>query len=396
MQRAGSEEALQDRRWRTGSQTSIRSRVRPYEVRSSSTFSSLLKLTSHFRAGLPPPVDEDQEEYEPAKPNFPEDAAFPFSESSSAPAPNHFPRRPTFGHRRISSNAPYGNNRASLSTLSLASDGSDSDVDDSNAAPRNAFYGVGRNDTMESVVEADYHRAAQTVLPPNRVSSVPPPSQHAPRPGHDRTRSISYGNGAPPPQTDSLHPPNTFSLLWAFAHLEGSFEVDESLIKPAEFLEVKRLIAGGLAGVGVGGGTLEERRETGGWKGWLWGSRPTQGQDGRGAASLEERKDKAIKDKSVPTFSCPPSILGVDLVLEPGQSKSCMSSSPPSITISPSLTVLTLQSLSPSESPPTSLPRSEARPSASTTTSSSGRTESRSVRIPLSSPLTVEILRSAG
>ena len=42
-----------------------------------------------------------------------------------------------------------------------------------------------------------------------------------------------------------------------------------------------------------------------------------------GAASLEERKEKAVKDKSVPIFSCPASILGVDLVLEPGESKSC-------------------------------------------------------------------------
>jgi hypothetical protein len=193
---------------------------------------------------------------------------------------------------------------------------------------------------MESVVEADYHRAAQGILPPpTRISSVPP-SLHPARPGHDRTRSISYGNGAAPPQSDSRHPPNTLSLLWAFAHLEGSFEVDESLIKPAEFMEVKRLIAGGLAGVGVGGGTLEERRETGGWKGWLWGSKPAEGDERRGAASLEERKDKAIKDKSVPTFSCPPSILGVDLVLEPGQSKSCTSSFAVPLIVSHRLTFL--------------------------------------------------------
>ncbi|GAA5867750.1 hypothetical protein JCM8547_005222 [Rhodosporidiobolus lusitaniae] len=282
--------------------------------------------------GLPARVDEedDSDDQEaPAKPDFPDDAAFPFSESTSAPAPSHFPRRPTFGHRRISSNSPYGHNtRASLSTLSLASDGSESDdPDEHNRGPANSFYGVGRNDTMESIVEAGYHRAARDHAPPlNRFSSVPSPSPYAPsRPGHDRTRSISYGNGAPPPpaSSSSSYPPNTLSLLWAFAHLEGAFEVDESLIKPHEFLEVKRLIAGGLAGVGVGGGTLEERREQGGWKGWLWGSRPKQEEeDERGAASLEERKERAVKDRAVPTFSCPPSILGVDLVLEPGQSKS--------------------------------------------------------------------------
>ncbi|GAA6029152.1 hypothetical protein JCM8097_001625 [Rhodosporidiobolus ruineniae] len=274
-------------------------------------------------AGLPAPIEEENV---PEDPSFPEDAAFPPSASSSAPAPPHFPRRPTFGHRRKSSNYPYGHNtRASLSTLSLASDDSD-DGDDPGGAngsmSGNGFYGVGRNDTMESVVEADYHRAAQSAGPlTNRVHSAPSPAPYPSQPGHDRHRSQSHSNGLPPAQSASLHPPNTLSLLWAFAHLEGAFEVDESLIKPAEFLEVKRLIAGGLGGVGVGGGTLEERKETSGWKGWLWGSRPAEAEEGRAAATLEERKEKAVKDRAVPTFSCPPSILGVDLVLEPGQSK---------------------------------------------------------------------------
>ncbi|GAA5974982.1 hypothetical protein JCM11641_006789 [Rhodosporidiobolus odoratus] len=254
--------------------------------------------------------------------DFPDDAAFPPSASSSAPAPPIFPRRPTFGQKR-SSNYPYGHNsRASLSTLSLASDGSDSDPSEANPTSENGFYGMGRNDTMESVVEADYHRAAKSSGPLyNRTSSAPSLAPQL-RPGDARGRSISYANGSSPAQPDPpSHPPNTLALLWAFAHLEGSFEVDESLIKPAEFLEVKKLIAGGLAGVGVGGGTLEERRETGGWKGWLWGKQPAPAETQRGAASLEERKDRAIKDKMVPTFSCPPSILGVDLTLEPGQSK---------------------------------------------------------------------------
>ncbi|GAA5823189.1 hypothetical protein JCM11251_007517 [Rhodosporidiobolus azoricus] len=282
-------------------------------------------LPSSPSRGLAAQVEEEDPLADDLKPNFPEDAAFPPSESSSAPAPSIFPRRPTFGHRRQSSNYPYSHNtRASLSTLSLASDNDDSD-DDPNEASSNRFYGVGRNDTMESVVEAEYHRAAREVgTLNNRLSSAPAPSTYASQPGHDRRgdRSQSYSNSAPPPSDSSPpHPPNTLSLLWAFAHLEGSFEVDESLIKPAEFMEVKRLIAGGLGGVGVGGGTLEERKETAGWTGWLWGSRPAPQDDGRGAASLEERKERAVKDRSVPTFSCPPSILGVDLVLEPGKSK---------------------------------------------------------------------------
>jgi len=167
------------------------------------------------------------------------------------------------------------------------------------------------------------------------------------RPGHGRQRSISHGNPVEEEKViknQFLHPPSTIALLWAFAHLEGSFEVDETLIKPNEFLEVKQLLAGGVGGVGMGGGTLERGKNEGkgggrgGWKNWLWGTSASEGKDrggGKenesvsngadavGAASLEERKEKAVKDKSVPIFSCPPSILAVDLVLEPGESKTC-------------------------------------------------------------------------
>ncbi|GAA5951108.1 hypothetical protein JCM10213_004240 [Rhodosporidiobolus nylandii] len=272
-------------------------------------------------ASLPAPLDEDSP-VEASHADYPDDAAFPPSASSSAPAPPTFPRRPTFGRQR-SQNYPYGHSRASLSTLSLASDDSDDESYEGNNGVGNGFYGGGRNDTMESLAEADYRRAAQSAGPlTNRIASAPAPSPYAQQPGSERSRSQSYANGAPTARQQPDYPPNTLSLLWAFAHLEGSFEVDESLIKPAEFLEVKRLIAGGLAGVGVGGGTLEERKEQGGWRGWFWGRKPVSVDDGRGAGSLEERKDRAVKDRAVPTFSCPPSILGVDLVLEPGQSKS--------------------------------------------------------------------------
>jgi len=119
--------------------------------------------------------------------------------------------------------------------------------------------------------------------------------------------------------------------------------VDETLIKPNEFLEVKQLLAGGVGGAGMGGGTLERGKNEGkggGWKNWLWGGSSGEvkdrgggkesesvmnGADAVGAASLEERKEKAVKDKSVPIFSCPPSILAVDLVLEPGERKTCKS-----------------------------------------------------------------------
>ncbi|GAA5905540.1 hypothetical protein JCM5296_000389 [Sporobolomyces johnsonii] len=288
------------------------------------------RKTSASSRGLPALMDEEESSpTESPRPNFPEDAAFPIADSSSSPGRPHFPRRPTFGHQRIPSNFPYSHPRAGFSNLSLAdSDDSDYDPNDSNThLPGNGFYGVGANDTMESVVQADYEaysRKSNSAGPHStQFSPLPSPSRslYTPQPGHGRHRSISQGNDLA--RNSFLHPSNTIALLWAFAHLEGTFEVDDTLIKPAEFLEVKRLLAGGTGGVGVGGGTLEESKKSGGWRNWLWSSEPTKEEgDTRGAASLEERKEKAVKDKSIPTFSCPPSILGVDLVLEPGESKS--------------------------------------------------------------------------
>ncbi|GEM10571.1 rgp1 family protein [Rhodotorula toruloides] len=294
-------------------------------------------LRSAMQQGRAPPIDEESSPVDRQQPNFPDDAAFPVSESSSAAAPPHFPRRPTFGHQHTPSNLPYAmNSRARVSSLTLASDSdSDNDADEANTSG-NGFYGIGRNDTMESVLEAKYsHHATQQAGPlTNRLASAPSALF---RPVQERDRAISYGHESEPTSRSLLHPPNTLAVLWAFAHLEGTFEVDESLIKRAEFLEVKRLLAGGTGGVGVGGGTLEDRRTGGGWREWLgWGrggasqggsAGPGAGdrmaaEDPRGAASLEERKDRAIKDRSVPTLSCPPSILAVDLVLQPGQSKS--------------------------------------------------------------------------
>jgi hypothetical protein len=39
--------------------------------------------------------------------------------------------------------------------------------------------------------------------------------------------------------------------------------------------------------------------------------------------SLEERRNRAMNDKNYPVFSSPPSILAVDLTLEPGECKTC-------------------------------------------------------------------------
>lgn len=296
---------------------------------------------------VPPPVHGEDSSpssspYESTT-NFHEDAAFPISSSSSSPAPPSFPRRPTFGHQRVPSSSFYQNSRAGLSTLSLAD--SDSDGDEANTSG-NGFYGLGRNDTMDSVIEgslnASYGKSGKTgPLFEGLGNSI---GSNGVRPGHGRQRSISqHSPDVQETRNSFLHPPSTIALLWAFAHLEGSFEVDETLIKPNEFLEVKQLLAGGVGGVGMGGGTLERGKNEGkggGWKNWLWGGSSGEvkdrgggkesesvmnGADAVGAASLEERKEKAVKDKSVPIFSCPPSILAVDLVLEPGERKTCKS-----------------------------------------------------------------------
>lgn len=219
-------------------------------------------------------------------------------------------------------NHPYGQQHADqsnalASTFSLAnSDGSDYSASESTLdVPGQGFYGVGQNETMDSVVRDDVEDWTRRT---SGSQSAGPTSTSFPDP---RNRSISYGGNPYAPSSSYarnpfLHPPNTVTVLWSFAHLEGTFEVDDALIKPAEFNEIKRGLFDGF-GSGVGGGTLEERRGSVGWRDWLWG------EQGRRAASLEERKNSSMREKSIPTFSSPPSILGVDLVLEPGESKSC-------------------------------------------------------------------------
>lgn len=198
------------------------------------------------------------------------------------------------------------------STFSLAESAS-SDDDQYTQASNNgrAFYGVGqkggKNGTAESTGPRGSHSAGptSTIFPDarGRATSVG---------GAPNRSSPSY------PQNQFLYPANTITVLWSFAHLEGTFETDDELVKPAEFNEVKRALLEGF-GSGIGGGTLIERRTDGGWREWIFGS-----EDGtRAGATLEERKNYSMREKSVPTFSSPPSILGVDLVLEPGQSKSC-------------------------------------------------------------------------
>ena len=196
----------------------------------------------------------------------------------------------------------------------------------------------------------------------------------------------SYSAASTPPHSAPLRPSQgltevdsgTETLLWAFAQFTGSFTVENALVKNGEFLAMKRSIFGGQTGSSngldgfassahIGGGSLGAEQETNPSQGtvsgklasWIWGSssakRAPQIDRRRSSAaltadpvldashrrpsaagmhstasstistvgSLEERRSKAMNDDSYPVFSSPPSILAVDLVLEPGESKTC-------------------------------------------------------------------------
>lgn len=260
-------------------------------------------------------------EEEPSPPTTPVALSLPSLDTASSSPSTSTPSL-VISNASPLKNSPYGQqhvdqSNALASTFSLAnSDGSDFNPSDSNLdVSGQRFYGVGQNETMDSVVRDDVEDWTRRA---SGSQSAGPTSTSFPDP---RNRSVSYGGNpcaasSSHPRNPFLHPPNTVTVLWSFAHLEGTFEVDDALIKPAEFNEVKRGLIDGF-GSGIGGGTLEERKGGVGWRDWLWG------EQGRKTASLEERKNSSMREKSIPTFSSPPSILGVDLVLEPGESKSC-------------------------------------------------------------------------
>ena len=184
---------------------------------------------------------------------------------------------------------------------------------------------------MDDVTKAgmeDFSRKARSGMDPSTAGiNAADPSR----------RTASYGDGSKsglfipsiPTRNPFLHPPNSLMLLWSFAHLEGTFEVDDALIKPAEFIETKQSLIAGF-GSGLGGGTLEnDGAGSTGWGSWIWGGAGKEGgkagleKGKRAGATLEERKINTMRERSIPTFSSPPSILGVDLILAPGESKTC-------------------------------------------------------------------------
>jgi RAB6A-GEF complex partner protein 2 len=111
------------------------------------------------------------------------------------------------------------------------------------------------------------------------------------------------------------------TLMMGYAQIIGNFMIDEALIHANEFDEVKtKGIMGGKSGGGVVG--IEARRAT------SWTSLGSLGTFGLGSlftgaqpSSLAEMRDRAAS-KTIPILSTPPSILFVDIRLQPGESRS--------------------------------------------------------------------------
>ena len=113
----------------------------------------------------------------------------------------------------------------------------------------------------------------------------------------------------------------TENLMMGYAQIQGNFMIDEALIEPSEFEEVKtKGIVGGKSGGGVVG--IESKR-TGSWTGLSSFASLNIGSLFSGAqpSSLAEMRDRA-SSKSIPILSTPPSILFVDIRLAPGESRS--------------------------------------------------------------------------
>ncbi|PWY98184.1 Rgp1-domain-containing protein [Testicularia cyperi] len=181
------------------------------------------------------------------------------------------------------------------------------------------FYKLGRNDTMESVFR----------------ESINDWSQSAPR--SDTGTSPIF------PNNDTL-PPGSEKVLWSFVQIGGTAEIDESLIKPGDFENLrKRLAYGDVIGASpvpgsaggtprlVGGGDLghddgQDASSRSGWSSYLRG--PFGGLGSRSlrhrrtGSTLQDAQERTLQSRAVPTFATPPSILAVDLTLAPGESKS--------------------------------------------------------------------------
>jgi len=112
----------------------------------------------------------------------------------------------------------------------------------------------------------------------------------------------------------------TENLMMGYAQIQGNFMIDEALIHASEFEEVKaKGVVGGKSGGGVVG--VDNRRSIS-WTGLGAFSNLNLGSifGVNQPSSIAEMRDRA-SSKAIPILSTPPSILFVDIRLNPGESR---------------------------------------------------------------------------
>ena len=125
-------------------------------------------------------------------------------------------------------------------------------------------------------------------------------------------------------QRNARHQQQPECLMMGYAHVQGSFALDGSLVNQASFEEVKRKgVLGGYGGGGVVG--VEKTKANSSLLGTFGLSNIGQSLGGL----LGEEEPSSIREmrgiansKAIPLISTPQSILFVDLRLNPGESRS--------------------------------------------------------------------------
>lgn len=186
----------------------------------------------------------------------------------------------------------------------------------------------------------------QTLEQQPRSNSAPPPKLglgiQLPSPTRSVGRSTSGGSRSP----SKFNPPGFETLLWAYAQLSGTVELDPAFSRP----EAVRHLVAKLAKRPVGGGSLDAKESIsnsappsplsglGALLGFVSPSpmgspvHGTPSQSGFLSSMFSLRPPSARSDGapggatpsgSLTTFEPPQSLLAVDLALAPGENKSC-------------------------------------------------------------------------
>ncbi|CAO1614190.1 unnamed protein product [Sympodiomycopsis kandeliae] len=250
-------------------------------------------------------------------------AAFELASGSSSPHPHGVLYASNANASEMSLVSP-------IDTPSPQDTGLDSQSKTHTSSSENSFYNLGNNDTMDSVIRdhmTDWSKGATAPSGLNSASASP-------------RRNTRLQSSPLFPQR-SAGPPGSETILWTFAQFGGSYEIDESLIKPAEFEDVKRKLAFGdgltspgtpgtprtLGGGDLGQGDSTENQNAVGWarylRGALGSAQPSAHSRGhlRTGSTMLDSRQKTMTSKTIPLFMTPPSIIAVDLTLLPGQTK---------------------------------------------------------------------------